>query len=200
MSTLAAQGAAAASHADRQRDRILDAAERCFIERGFHAAGMAGIAETAGVSPGLIYRYFAGKREIVLAIIARQLEAKRANIAALASVDELARRLEALFGQWQRGDPTVMSAALLLDMSAEATRDPEIAVALGQSDRDGRDRLAEWMRQVGAPGDDAELDARVLMLQCLMQGLALRAAREPGLDATRVSDAVARLLPLLLGR
>ena len=40
--------------ADRQRQRILDAAEKCFIESGFHAATMAHIATTAGISPGLM--------------------------------------------------------------------------------------------------------------------------------------------------
>jgi len=60
--------------ADRQRQRILDAAEKCFIESGFHAATMAHIATTAAISPGLIYRYFKNKSAIVRAIIERHLE------------------------------------------------------------------------------------------------------------------------------
>ena len=52
------------SRAEAQRERILAAAHKCFAERGFHAASMASIAETAEMSPGLIYRYFAGKAEI----------------------------------------------------------------------------------------------------------------------------------------
>ena len=40
--------------AHRQRQRILDAAEKCFIESGFHAATMAHIATTADISPGLM--------------------------------------------------------------------------------------------------------------------------------------------------
>ena len=61
----------AAARADLQRARILDAAQRCFVESGFHAATMAKIAETAGMSAGLIYRYFESKNAIVLAIIER---------------------------------------------------------------------------------------------------------------------------------
>src|SRR5690606_21791567 len=64
---------AAADRADLQRDRILQAAQRCFVEHGFHAASMASIAGTAGVSAGLIYRYFASKNEIIVAIVERQL-------------------------------------------------------------------------------------------------------------------------------
>ena len=55
-----------------QRERILDAAQKCFVSHGFHAAGMALIAETANMSPGLIYRYFDSKSTIILAIIERQ--------------------------------------------------------------------------------------------------------------------------------
>ena len=41
---------------------------------GFHAASMAHIAQTADMSAGLIYRYFASKAAIVKAIIERHLE------------------------------------------------------------------------------------------------------------------------------
>ena len=51
--------------AEAQRERILAAAQQCFIRRGFHAAGMAAIAEVAGMSPGLIYRYFRDKQEVL---------------------------------------------------------------------------------------------------------------------------------------
>ena len=70
----AAARPAAATRAARQRERILDAAENCFIESGFQAASMAHIAQTAGMSAGLIYRYFDSKASIVKAIIERHLE------------------------------------------------------------------------------------------------------------------------------
>ena len=38
-----------------QRERILRAAKRCFVEHGFHAASIADIARTAEMSAGLIY-------------------------------------------------------------------------------------------------------------------------------------------------
>lgn len=68
----------------QQRERILNAARSCFVKHGFHTASMAKIAETAGMSPGLIYRYFDSKNDIILAIIEQQLEDARADIAALA--------------------------------------------------------------------------------------------------------------------
>ncbi|HWL52273.1 MAG TPA: TetR/AcrR family transcriptional regulator [Chthoniobacteraceae bacterium] len=52
-----------------KRDLILDAARDCFARHGFHATGMAEICETAGMSPGNLYRYFPSKSAIILAIV-----------------------------------------------------------------------------------------------------------------------------------
>ena len=70
----------AQDRAEMQRNRILDAAQHCFIEHGFHAASMASIADTAGMSAGLIYRYFENKSAIILAIVDRQLHLLRDDI------------------------------------------------------------------------------------------------------------------------
>jgi AcrR family transcriptional regulator len=69
------------ARAEAQRERILASAKQCFIERGFHAATMATIAEAAGMSPGLVYRYVENKSAIVRAIIEEQLAKIRADIA-----------------------------------------------------------------------------------------------------------------------
>ena len=88
------------SRADAQRDRILCAAQKCFIEHGFHAASMASIADAAQMSAGLMYRYFDNKNAIVLAIIERQIEEKRSAIRQLHST-EIAARLLQIFEQWR---------------------------------------------------------------------------------------------------
>lgn len=53
---------------DEQRARILDGARAVFARRGM-AATMAEVAEAAGVSQGLAYRYFAGKDELFRALV-----------------------------------------------------------------------------------------------------------------------------------
>ena len=42
---------------EQTRQRILDAAQKCFAHQGFHGATMSTIAETAGISAGLAYRF-----------------------------------------------------------------------------------------------------------------------------------------------
>jgi AcrR family transcriptional regulator len=192
----------AAARAEMQRDRILKAAQQSFIKHGFHAAGMAGIAAAAGMSPGLIYRYFANKNAIILAIIERQLAEKSANIDSLQHQPDWDERIRKLFQGWQRGDDTLMNAALFLEMSAEATRDPQIAQALAAADAQARQRFLAWMRDharsQGASPDDDELQARALSLQSFIEGLAIRAVREPDFDVAGVVAAARLVVPALL--
>ena len=180
--------------ADEQRDRILCAALRCFIEHGFHAASMANIADTAQMSAGLMYRYFANKNAIVLAIIERQLEEKRCRIRMLQSSGDMTSALLEAFDHWCTGERSGMKPALFLEMSAEATRDPQIAAALRESDGVMREEFDAWFRRdareggLGFPPEVAA--ARALQLQFVVEGLVLRAVREPGIDRARLDAAI----------
>jgi len=178
------------TRAEAQRERILSAAQQCFIERGFHAASMAQIAETAGMSAGLMYRYFENKGAIVLAIIARQLREAHEALARLDSTSDLAADLFALFRGWQARDPAVMNVALYLEMSAEGTRDPQVAAAIREADAELAEDLRDWIvrpRERGGFGLPPALAAsRVLMLQSFIRGLAVVAVRNPGLDPALV--------------
>jgi AcrR family transcriptional regulator len=182
------------SRADAQRDRILCAALKCFIERGFHAASMANIADVAQMSAGLIYRYFENKNAIVLAIVERQLAEKRLVIRQLQSSEQIVDSLLQTFEQWCHPGPGSMSVALLLEMSAEATRNPQIAAALRHSDALTRAEFADWLRRPrasGGAGLDAELaDLRALAMRFIVDGLALRAAREPDIDRGKLRAAI----------
>ena len=186
----------------RQRDRILAAAQQCFITHGFHAASMASIAETAGMSAGLIYRYFDGKAAIILAIIARQLEDSRASIATLSTDPDLKRRILELFEGWRARDPAVPNVALFLEMSAQASRDPRIAQAIEDADRISGSDFTDWLRRraraAGANVDELELRARALSLKAFIDGLALRAIRAPHPDPHVLAGALDRFLPTVL--
>lgn len=190
------------TRAEVQRERILCAALKCFIEHGFHAASMASIAEAAQMSAGLMYRYFANKEAIVLAIVERQLEEKRAAIRQFHSSRDFAVRVLQAYEEWRSRDPGAMSVALFLEMSAEATRNPQFAGALRAADARARAEIQAWLgrsRDEGGMGlaDDASA-SRALLLQCVVEGIALRAAREPDLDPGQLQSALDHLLEHLL--
>jgi AcrR family transcriptional regulator len=54
-----------------RRERLLEAAASVFAERGYEAARIEQIAEAAEVSAGLLYRHFAGKRELYAELVHR---------------------------------------------------------------------------------------------------------------------------------
>ncbi len=50
-----------------RREHILDAAERCFITKGFHPSTMDDICREAHVSSGALYTYFVSKEDLIWA-------------------------------------------------------------------------------------------------------------------------------------
>ncbi len=193
----------AATHAARQRERILEAAEQCFIESGFHAASMARIAQTAGISPGLIYRYFDSKGLIVKAIIERHVETDGScAMDRLNSSEDVCTAMLDLFECWQRGDDPKMNAGLLLDLTAVCTRDPQIARVVRDKDRVVSDRLAQVVRRIararGVILKSAAARDRADLLQCLMEGLASRVVRDPKVRRSSLKPMLEKVIAVLL--
>ena len=191
----------AGARVEAQRERILVAAQKCFVERGFHAASMANIAETAGMSAGLIYRYFAGKSEIILAIVELQLDMLLNEIKLKRKVD-MTSELIASFTRCSDDQTRGMNPALLLEMSAEATRDPRIAAAVNDFDLALRNALTRWLaedQEQGGRGLSEPLARqRALLVQLLFDGLKVRQTREPDLDRKLLEAALREFVPQLL--
>lgn len=57
--------------ADSRREEILDASERVFAKKGYHATGIADIAEELGMGHGTFYRYFKNKHDIAVNVFDR---------------------------------------------------------------------------------------------------------------------------------
>lgn len=190
------------ARAEAQRERILVAAQKCFIAHGFHAASMATICDTAQMSAGLIYRYFHSKNEIILAIIERQLQENRANIASLQSSSDLVAKMTDLLTRWRSGALDVVNPVLFLEMTAQADRDPQIAEALANADRVLSADMSDWLtqdaRKQGRELSDQEVQQRRLALQCCIEGLFVRAVREPELDPRTLAESLQSFFQYLL--
>ena len=77
-----ADGARARLRVDERREQLLELGVRLFSERAYDEIAIEDIAAAAGVSKGLLYHYFGGKRAFYVACVQR---------AALGLVNELAR-------------------------------------------------------------------------------------------------------------
>ncbi|HET9876326.1 MAG TPA: TetR/AcrR family transcriptional regulator [Mycobacterium sp.] len=80
-SDLPVEEAVRAVRADSRRRQLLDAAVTVMSKTGFHQMSMQDLATEANVSVGLIYRYFSGKQDLLLATIIRIQDAFRDQLA-----------------------------------------------------------------------------------------------------------------------
>ncbi len=169
-------------HAEAQRNRILDASEECFIKYGFHAASMARVAETAGISQGLAYRYFKSKSAIILAIIERQLSERHSITEECSSAEDYVRKILELVESWNQPDYCRMNPVLFIEMCSEASRDPDVQTAITQADNAYRDDFRKWMGKLsetaGIVLSEDEINKRFYALQCLIEGTALLITRQ----------------------
>jgi TetR/AcrR family transcriptional regulator, repressor for uid operon len=187
---------------EQRRRQILRAAGQCFAEKGFHQASMAEIAKAAGLSMGLLYRYFANKDALVMAFA----ELSRANSVALfeslaASTDpkrDLAGIVDALLGEAL--DPALLR--LQMEVMAEACRNDALMAALRREDALARGALLdsiEALRKRGLAKPPVPGPALVELLNALFEGLTVRLALQPDLDRARLSKATLKALIALVG-
>jgi AcrR family transcriptional regulator len=96
---LDADEAARRARAARRSEQLLDATARLMEREGSQAVSMQALAEEAGVSVGLIYRYFGGKEELLFAVITDVLDAFAVRVPAAveAAGDDPVLRLAAAF-------------------------------------------------------------------------------------------------------
>ena len=110
-----------------RREQILHAAMLCFAKRGFHQTTMQNISEEAGISVGLIYRYFASKEAVIAAMAEEHKKDLQELLARARSASTLLESLEILLTAHCCEDAPQMHAAFVVDLFAEAGRNPEIA-------------------------------------------------------------------------
>src|SRR5213592_4304586 len=117
-------------HIDHSLDRptqILDAALVCFAKRGFHQASMHDISTEAGISVGLIYRYFANKDAVISAMADRHKKEIQEVLERARQAPTLLESLEILFtAHCCENEPRVISA-FVVDLFAEASRNRRVA-------------------------------------------------------------------------
>src|SRR6202165_5930620 len=110
-----------------RRTQILDAALICFAKRGFHQASMHDISAEAGISVGLIYRYFENKEAVISAMADRHKKEIQEVLERARQAPSLLESLEILFtAHCCEGEPQITSA-FVVDLYAEASRNPQIA-------------------------------------------------------------------------
>lgn len=156
-----------------RRDEIVAAARECVVRRGFHAASMAEIAATAGMSVGQIYRYFVNKEAIVHAIVERIVAKRLQTVNQTAGRPGEARKITELLTA-DVPDDLRDDDILMLEVTAESTRNPAVAEIVRRADERLR---AECIAAFDSdsPGLSADsFAARLELMAVLFEGTVLR--------------------------
>ncbi|HZR77950.1 MAG TPA: TetR/AcrR family transcriptional regulator [Chthoniobacterales bacterium] len=110
-----------------RRAQILEAAVICFAKRGFHQASMHDISAEAGISVGLIYRYFHNKEAVIAAMAERHKEEIHQLIERAQQAPSLLEALDIVFTAHCCEDSPKVISAFVVDLYAEASRNPQMA-------------------------------------------------------------------------
>ncbi len=128
--------------ADARRERVIEAARKLFIDKGFHSTGIAQIAKESGIAVGQLYRDFSAKEDIVAAIV-------DADCCAFMAGDSLRTAIEnndaALVRDWlhqfitaEDDEEDVENSRLFAEIVAEAGRNERIAAIFRRINDDVR--------------------------------------------------------------
>ncbi len=182
-----------------RREQILRAAMHCFAERGFHQTSMHDISDEAGISVGLIYRYFENKNAVISAMAEEHKIEIHGLLERARQSPTLLEALEVFFTANCCEDSPQVVSAFVTDLYAEASRNPEIARLVRdilQTTMDGvTELIAHSPEARNLPHDlsPAELSdlifavARGVMMRDVLQPAKMTAAerREKRLEVTR---------------
>jgi TetR/AcrR family transcriptional repressor of uid operon len=169
---------------EQKRQQILEAAGRCFVRDGFRGASTSDICAEAKISPGHLYHYFPSKEAIVGAMTEAGLAYAAARLNHITQEpDPIAGFLAELERSKIVRDRS--KQVLMLDMMAEAGRNPAMAEIMRRHSREIRTLFADFIRGGQARGQvdgalDAEMTAAVLL--SVIDGAKTISIRDPKLD------------------
>src|SRR6266853_4004814 len=169
------------SNPDR-RAQILDAALVCFAKRGFHQASMHDISGEAGISVGLIYRYFENKDAVISAMADRHKKEIHEVLERARRAPTLLESLEILFTAHCCEDAPQVISAFVVDLYAEASRNPHVADLVRdvlQTAMDGVTDLIARSPEAGSAADGLKPHELAELIFAVSRGMLMRDVLQP---------------------
>jgi AcrR family transcriptional regulator len=141
---------------DQTRERLLEAARKIFVKKGFAAASVEDIAEAAGYTRGAFYSNFSGKSEMLIELLRRDHDRMQATFESImeegGSREEMEARAVANYSQLLRDDE---SFPLWVEAKLLASRDAKFRPRFNAFRNEKLDQIALYIRtfaeRVGTP-------------------------------------------------
>ena len=166
--------------------QILDAAVACFAKRGFHQASMHDISAEAGISVGLIYRYFQNKEAVIAAMADRHKQEIQEILERARQAPNLRESLETLFTAHCGETEPQVTAAFVVDLFAEASRNTHVAELVRGVCDAAMDGVTELIRR-SPEAKGSELTPREMaeLIFAVNDGMLLRGVLRVGQSESR---------------
>jgi len=183
-----------------RREHILDAAERCFISKGFHHATMDDICREAHVSPGALYTYFVSKEALIIGLCEREKDRFGKELAKMTEAPDFLAALRSMAEQYCCNEP-IEKVRLHVEIGAEAGRNAVIGNTVREIDLGWTTSLIhilERERDQGRINPKAPIDIIVRAMGALGDGLFLRRSLDPHFDPKSIIPAMMTMIEALL--
>jgi AcrR family transcriptional regulator len=168
------------------RDELLAAALRVFAERGYRQAGVDEIAAAAGYSKGALYWHFAGKEDLLQALLEERVDAPTRELVALleSAPPERDMSVEATREFARRLSEQRDAVLLEREYWSLAIRDPELRARYAERQSELRGAMARALearaRHLGTPGLPMPAEDVARMVMSIIGGLSVDELIEPG--------------------
>jgi AcrR family transcriptional regulator len=188
------------ARAAARRRQIMEAALVCFARRGFHKTTMQDVVKQARLSPGAIYCHFAGKHDIIVAVVEERHRRERELLRLAAGRESLPAALDQLvsdFISMLGGAEERAWRRLTVQLWAESLHDRRLAAPVHRGVDAPRAALAAMVRKAKRRGElpkGLNPDATARLLVASFQGLVLQQAWDSRLDVKACADALATLM------
>lgn len=194
---------ASAAHASEMRERILDGAHRAMLSGGYHGTTMPAIAAEAGVSVGLLYRYFDSKEVLYLAMCEAVTQANLDELAVqMGSISDPRARMSSAIHAFVEGLEVERWGPIVTAGWAEAEVKPALREMLRRRCDQIRAFAAMFVREAIAAGEvdpTIEVEEFSLAATMLMDGvIAHQAEAGDRFDPILVERSVTALLGTVL--
>ncbi len=183
-----------------RREHILDAAEKCFTERGFHSTSMHDICRAASISPGALYTYFSSKEQLIAGMCDREKSTLVDNLAVVAEAKDFMAALSAL-GETYCVKQSPEKLRLHVEINAEALRNPAIGDIVRSIDTfvvSAFERLLARAHEEGRIHPSVDIAALAQVMAVLGDGMCWQRAMNKDFNACAVMPLIMNMLSTVL--
>lgn len=111
---------------EKRKNKILEAAETCFIAKGFHKTTLRDISNESGVSLGSIYQYFENKNAIILTFVERSNDETSEAIDYIAGAKNFTKALKEILNMMLNNFVKRKKLIIYLEILSEALKNDDI--------------------------------------------------------------------------